>query len=65
MPPEPQPQLFDPATVERPRCRACGARAKNLCRHDADIEHGTIVASARRPKSCLNQYDPRTAPFPY
>ena len=56
--------LFDPATTAPPKCKACGATAKNVCVHDADLEHGLITNTRRRPKSCLNAYDPKTAPLP-
>lgn len=48
----PRTTLFDPATVDPPKCKACGSTRKNLCRHDADLEHGAVVG--KRPRSCLN-----------
>lgn len=60
--PEP---LFDPKTVEPPVCKSCGTGKKNLCRHDADLEQGLISRSRRRPRTCLNAYDPATAEIPY
>lgn len=46
-------QLFDPRSTEKPVCPSCGARAKNLCRHDANIAVGVLEPLARRPKGCL------------
>lgn len=57
--------LFPVADTQPPRCKACNATRKNLCRHDADLEHGLISATKRRPKSCLNAWDPNTAPIPF
>ena len=57
--------LFEPADVEPPKCRACGATRKNLCEHDADLEHGLVSVTRRRPKTCLAAYDPSTAPIPF
>jgi hypothetical protein len=58
------PRLFDPATTKLPLCGHCNTTRKNLCRHDADVQHGLIQASARRPKACLNRIDPANDPFP-
>lgn len=60
-----QPSLFDPRTTEKPKCTSCGATVKNLCRHDADLEHGLISRTRKRPKACLNSYDPNTARIPF
>lgn len=55
-----QTSLYDSPAV----CPHCNTTRPNLCAHDADVEHGDISASARRPQRCLNAYDPKTAAFP-
>lgn len=57
--------LFEPSSVEPPKCRACGATAKTDCEHDADLEHGLISVTRRRPRSCVAAYDPSTAVIPF
>jgi hypothetical protein len=59
-----QPGLFDPDTTVARLCPSCRTTRKNLCRHDADVRHEAIPASAKRPRGCLNAHDPTTAPFP-
>lgn len=57
-------RLFNPATVEPKKCTAKGCPGKaSLCRHDADREAGEPVG--KRPRTCLNSYDPATAQTPY
>lgn len=46
-------------------CRACETNRPSLCAHDADIAHGLIQPSSRRPSQCLNAYEPSTAPIPF
>ena len=41
------------------------AMGADLCRHDADLEQGLISRTRRRPKSCLNAYDPTTSEIPF
>lgn len=60
-----EPQLFDPNTTERPVCPACGTVAKNLCEHDADIAAGIRDPYTRRPKGCLNAFDPAEGVIPF
>ena len=59
--------LFDPATTEPRRCTwpSCRTERPNLCRFEADREHGLIPFSVRRPKGCLKEYDPKTASIPF
>jgi hypothetical protein len=56
-----QAQLFEPPA----KCghKGCPSKA-SLCKHEADIAHGIIDRFSRRPRSCLNAYDPKTAPLP-
>lgn len=58
-------QLFDPATTDQPRCDHCNTTRRNLCKHDADLEQGLVSITRRRPRTCLNGYDPSTAEIPY
>lgn len=46
-----QPTLFT-APPAQPKCTR-GCKHKNLCEHDGDLEHGTLLAG-KRPRSCLN-----------
>lgn len=57
-------QLFDPRTLEQPRCEHCGTDRKNLCRHDYELDQGLVSRTRKRPKTCLNSYEPATAPWP-
>lgn len=50
------PPLFD---IDDRRCKACGTTKRNLCRHDADLEHGLANRTRKRPRSCLNHGDSR------
>lgn len=59
-----QAHLFAPASVEPTKC-TCGTTRKNLCAFDADLEHQRISRYANRPRTCLNAWNPRTAPIPY
>lgn len=54
--------LFDPRQFEPKTCPACGTTRKNLCRYSADLRDGQ--ATGKRPKGCLDRYDPHTAPLP-
>lgn len=58
-----QEQLF--VITERRKCTSCGSVRKNLCGHDADIAEGFISATRKRPRGCLNSYDPTTAEIPF
>lgn len=62
------PHLFDPAENTPQTCAAGHCQAIRLpgqhgpiitCAHDLDPEH------RRRPRGCLNAYDPATAEIPY
>jgi len=55
--------LFDPATVEPPRC-TCGSIDPATCHHQWLIANDKAEPYARRPKGCLRAIDPTTAPFP-
>lgn len=57
-----QQQLFDAGKTEPRRCSR-GCKKKDICQYDGDLAHG-IVLAGKRPKSCLNAYEPKTAPFP-
>ena len=59
-----EPRLFDPKQTDAKKCglRRCGTTRKSLCAFDADVAHGIPVG--KRPKTCLNAYDPATAPMP-
>jgi hypothetical protein len=46
----------------QPVCKACGARAKNLCEYEADRANGLIYTG--RPRSCIARYDPATSEWP-
>lgn len=61
---EREPTLFDPKTTEKPWCLHCGSDDKQKCAHDEEIEQGSS-RTRRRPKTCLNSYDPATAEIPY
>lgn len=58
-----QPQLFDHKQTQPKKC-VRGCKKKNVCDHDANIAHG-IVGAGKRPKSCLNAWDPKTAEIPF
>ncbi len=61
-----QPELFSPAATVPQACPVGHCQAIRLpdqdrvltCAHDLDPE------PSRRPRGCLNAYDPATAPMP-
>lgn len=55
-------ELRDPDVAERP-CGACHVRRRSLCEYD--LERAAGAPLGKRPRSCLNAYDPATAPLPY
>jgi hypothetical protein len=60
-----QPSLF-PVNETQPRkctARGCGTTRPSLCRHDADLAHD--LTPGKRPRGCLNAYDPSKARIPY
>ena len=59
--PEP---LFAVSQTAPPKCKTCGTTRPSLCEHDANIAHGIVSRTRRRPRTCLNAYDPKTAPMP-
>ena len=56
----------EPMTLfpEPRRCDTCGQTA-DRCAHDDDVSHGLKEASSKRPKDCLNAWDPQTAEIPF
>lgn len=65
---ETQAALFDPADTMPRQCPHChavrrhdDARAAG-CHHDLEIDAG--APRARRPRACLNAWDPSTHPLP-
>lgn len=63
-----QPELFDPAATGPQQCPVCGA-TRNPDEPDVNCEweqkrDALEQYLGRRPRSCLNTYDPATAPFP-
>jgi hypothetical protein len=62
--PTPEP-LFAVKDTEPKRCNSCGTTRASLCVHDANIAHGLVSRTLKRPRSCLNSYQPDTAEIPY
>lgn len=65
---QPQPSLFDPASIVPAVCPACGATKQPqadrapACTHDHDQRSEPGI---RRPRGCLNAYNPATTEIPY
>ena len=57
-----QSALFNAEQTQPKKC-VRGCKHKNLCDHDANIAHGMLAG--KRPRTCLNSYDPKEGVIPF